>query len=171
MQEPTAGFFVAPYSVDGESQGVEYFELAKLSAKWLSICGEFLDHYGDSFDSPWSGTLSHITTKFTAASGAALVTFRVRERPAVLIALASGLSQAQEDALLKLFVDSLRRLELVRAAAELPDPFQSMLTVKERPLMVVVPWPDDEHSEQDRALVRELAIHTCGAFFNSLRGA
>jgi len=164
MHKPPAGFFVAPFSVDGESQGMDYIALANLSPRWISICGEFLDHYGPLFDSRWSGNLSHIATKFTAASGAALATFRVRDRPASLLALLSGHSRAVEDSLLKAFVESLRRLRLVRAAAESADPFQTMLEREQRPLMVVVPWPDDEISEQDHALVRELATHTAGAF-------
>jgi hypothetical protein len=165
MQEQAPGFFVAPFGIDGEPEGLDRWELAKLSAKWLAICEEHLELHGTSFNAPWRGHISHVQMKFTSASGVALVTFFVRGRPAASVALASGLSPTAEADVMRMFVDSLRRVAVVRAAAASQNPFQEAFTVRERPVMIVVPWPDAMISEQDRALVRELAIHTAGAFF------
>ena len=165
MSNRAAGFFVAPFGTDGEPEGLDRWELSELSHKWLTICGEFLEHYGDCFDAAWSGPLSHIETRFTSAAGAALVTFRVRGRPVSISALAKGQSPQAESEVLNMFVESLRRINLVKAAATSPEPFQKVLNIEERPLMIVVPWPDAEVSDQDHELVRELELHTAGAFF------
>jgi|SRR5581483_2269172 len=159
------GFSVAAFGIDGEVQGIDRWDFEKLSSKWLRICGEYLEHHGASFDASWSGPLAHIQTKFTSASGAALVTFGVKGKLAASVALASGLTPATESSVLKMFVNSLRGVELVAAAAQSPEPFREVLAIEERPLMLVVPWADSEVSEQDQALIRELAIHTAGAFF------
>jgi len=165
LDEKIPGLFVAPFSVDGELEGIDYWEFGKLSSKWLSICDEFLRGNGTSFNAPWSGNLSHIQTKFTASSGAALVTFSVNGRPAASVALASGLSLMAESEVMKMFVSSLRTVAMVSTAAKSAEPFQEVLSIKKRPVMIVVPWPDSTISQQYHALVRELAIHLAAAFF------
>jgi hypothetical protein len=169
MTGQVPGFFVAPFGADGEPEGLEYWELGKLSKKWLATCDQYLDLHGTFFDAPWGGNLSQIQTKFTSTSGIALVTFSAHGKPAASIALATGLSPAAEANVIRMFVDSLRRVGLVAAAAASPEPFQKVFAVKERPVMIVVPWPDSTISQQDHALVRELAVHTAGAFFGRIR--
>jgi hypothetical protein len=161
------GFFIAPFVIDGESEGIDYWEIAKLSGKWLAICADHLEKHGSSFDAPWPGHLSYLSTRLTAASGAALVTFRVHGKLASSVALASGRSPAADAEVLKLFVESLRRVRLVVASAQSLEPFEKMLAIVERPVMVVVPWPDTGISDQDHAVVRELELHTAGAFFSA----
>jgi len=139
--------------------------LEKLSTKWLAICNDYLEFNGASFNAPWSGDLSHIYLRLTSASGGALATFSVHSKPATSALLASGVSPSAEAELLKMFVDSLRKVVLVKQAATSSDPFQQVLAIKERPIKIVVPWPDRTISEQDHELIRELAIHTAGAFF------
>jgi hypothetical protein len=165
MPERAAGFFIAPFGVDGEPEGFEYVELGRLSGKWLTIVGEHLREHGASFDVPWSGNLSHIRTKFTSASGVALVTFRVGSQPAASVALASGRAADAESEVLRMFIDSLRRVHLVGAAAASAEPFAKVTMIAERPVMIVVPWPDSAISQQDHSVVRELSLHLAGAFF------
>jgi hypothetical protein len=160
-----SGFFIAVFGIDGEPEGFDYWDLSSLSEKWLTLCKEFLEHHGSAFDEAWSGPLSHIATRFTAGSGAALATFRVSGRLVALLALASGHSPQAEHEVVSMFVESLRGLDLIRAATSSPKPFQGMLDIKERPLMIVVPWPDESITDQDHNLVRELGLHTAGAFF------
>jgi hypothetical protein len=64
-----------------------------------------------------------------------------------------------------MFVESMRRVPAVRRAAHLGEPFRALHSIRERPLMVAVPWPDKNLTEQDHALVRELSLHLSGAFF------
>jgi hypothetical protein len=165
MENKKNGFFIASFGINGEMEGIDHWAIDKLSSKWLEICSQYLAFHGASFDAPWSGDLSHIQTKFTAASGAALVTFSAMGKLVASIALASGNAQTTESSVLKMFVNSLRGVELVRAASISLEPFQGVFEIKERPLMVVVPWGDPKTTEQDNALVRELSIHTAGAFF------
>jgi hypothetical protein len=169
MTNQASGFFVAPFVIDGEMEELGFWELGSLSGKWLATCGKYLDEHGDSFDETWGGNLSHIQTKFTAASGFALVTFEVNGLTASSIAFASGLSPVEELALLKMYVDSLRRVDVVRKSAASSEPFQKVFAIKERPLMVVVPWTNSAILPQDHALVRELAVHTAGAYFAKRR--
>jgi hypothetical protein len=165
MSELRPGFFVAPFGIDGESEGVDHWKLDQLSPKWIAICDQHLCSHGATFNAPWRGSLSHIQIKLTSAAGVALATLSVQGKPAASLALASGLSPTAEAGVLKMFVDSLRSVALVRQAAASPDPFRNALVIEERPVMIVVPWPDSTISEEDRALVRELALHTAGAFF------
>lgn len=158
------GFSVAPFGIDGESEGIDIWEMQKLSEEWLAVCSHHLELYGESFDINWKGNLAHIGMKFTSAAGAALVTYSVHGRPAASLALVSGSSTAEAEGL-KMFVDSLLASKVVQVAATTSDAFQSVFKIKERPLMVVVPFPDSYVADRDHALVRELAIHTAGAFF------
>jgi hypothetical protein len=164
MAEQEPGFYVAPFGIDGEPEGIDYWKIERLSPKWLAICDRHLELHGTSFDIPWGGNLAHIQMKFTSASGIALVTLSVRGKPSASIAIATGNLPSAETEVLNMFVDSLRRTTLVQHAAAASIPFQNVLVIKERPLMIVVPWPDSNISKQDHALVRELAIHTAGAF-------
>ena len=41
LDEKIPGLFVAPFSVDGELEGIDYWELGQLLNKWLSICDDF----------------------------------------------------------------------------------------------------------------------------------
>lgn len=72
---------------------------------------------------------------------------------------------AAESTVLDLFIASLRKVEMVRATASSDEPFAEVLRIRERPLLVVVPWPDPEISDPDEALVRKLGVHLAGAFF------
>jgi hypothetical protein len=162
-------FLVAAFGIDGELEGTARFPFAKLSGKWLKICEEFLAAHGPVFEAGWSGNLAHIHTRLTSSSGAALVTFSANGKPAASIALASGLSATAELSVLEMFIHSLRRVEAVAAAATADDPFRDILHIKERPVMIVVPWPVAETSDQDHALVRELSTHLAGAFFSRNR--
>ena len=165
MTRSGLGFFIAPFSVDGECQAIDYWECAELSARWLAVCAEHLARHGASFDAPWNGNLSHISTKMTAVSGAAIVTFKVGGDIAASVVLADGRSPLAESEVLKMFVESVRKVGVSVAAGTSSHPFQRVLSIEERPLMVVVPWPDDAIAEQDHAAVRELSIHLAGAFF------
>jgi hypothetical protein len=168
MPRRPAGFFIAPFGVDGESEGFDYVELGRLSGKWLTIAGEYLREHGASFEARWGGNLSHIETKFTSALGVALVTFRVGSHLAASVALASGRAVAAESDALRMFVDSLRRVQLVEAAAASKEPFANVTAIAERPVMIVVPWPDSAILQQDQSVVRELALHLAGAFFTQV---
>jgi hypothetical protein len=161
-----SGFFIAPFAIDGEQQGVGYYDCEKLSQRWLKVCADYLAQHGASFDAPWSGNLSHIRTRGTATSDAALMTFSVNGRIAASLALARGTAPAAEREVLTMFADSLHRLKVVQAAAASPSPFSAILSLQERPLMVVVPWPDETISSDDEGLVRELSLHTGGAFLS-----
>src|SRR5215831_13458259 len=114
MTRKSPGFFVAAFAVDGEAGELGYWEINKLSAKWLAICDELLDHYGDSFDAAWSGKLSDIETQFTSGSGAGLLSFRVRGMPVSSAALLSGGSLEADSHVLKMFVEFLRSVSVVR---------------------------------------------------------
>ena len=166
MTRKSPGFFVAPFAVDGEAGELGFWEMKKLSAQWLAICEEFLGHYGDSFDAAWSGKLSHIETQFTSGSGAALLSFRVRGTPASSAALLSGHSPGADSQVVNMFVEFLRGASVVRAAAKSELPFQDILAISQRPVMIVVPWGHTSLSDKDQDVVSELEAHTAGAFFH-----
>ena len=158
-------FFIAPFSIDGRLQGVQRLNVENLSAKWLDICGRRLASCGKAFEGPWKDNLSHIQMKFTSSAGVALITFSIRGHAVSSVFLSAGLSVVTETDVMKMFIESLRKVDFVTRNATLSNPFQEILTISERPVMIVVPWPDKHVTEDDHGLVRELAIHTAGAFF------
>lgn len=165
MPQQFPGFFAAPFSIDGEPIGTDHWDFEKLSPKWLAICDDVIHNHGPSFDFRWNENLSHIQMKITSASGAALMTLSVYGKLVLSVALVSGISLTADTDLMEMLVASFREVTLVRQVAASSEPFEKMYAIKERPTMIVLPWPDTSISEQDHALVRELAIHMAGAFF------
>jgi hypothetical protein len=163
-----AGFHVAPFGVDGEPVGAGFWSSSNLSNEWLRLGSEFLQTHGPVFDSSWDGPLSQIRTKFTSSSGAALATFFVNTKIASSLLLLSGQSPAAEQVVTDMFVDSIKRT-VEQMVVGAPNHFSKIASIKERPLMVVVPWPEADISDQDYDLVRELGLHLAGAFFSHRR--
>ncbi|MFS2205191.1 hypothetical protein [Variovorax sp. Varisp36] len=164
-------FFVAAFGIDGEFVGIKKESLDSLSDKWIYICRDYLRHYGEDFDVPWSGNLSHIRTKFTSEAGAALATFSVDGKIASSIALSTGFSKEAELLVLKMFANSLRRIEIVKNSAKSSEPFEEIFSIDDRPLMILVQWADPEISEQDLHLIRELSLHFAAAYLMQDRPA
>jgi hypothetical protein len=160
-----AGFHVAPYAPDGVPSETGFWEYGKLSPRWLVTCEAFLRSNGESFSSSWEGNLRHITTKLTSATGSALVTFAAKGTIAVSGLLLSGSNVQSDSEVASMFVESMRRIHAVRWASPLPKPFDSVLSLAERPLAVVVTWGWDAVSDEDHGLVKELFLHLAGAFF------
>ena len=158
-------FYVAAFGMDGCLVGIQHWSADSMSTKWLNICGTYLDHYGNRFNSSWSGALSHIKTKFTSEQGVALVTMNSNDKPLASILLASGKSKDADLSVMKLFINSLIGVDLVRLNAATDEPFRAMLSIPERPLMVVVPWADEGADDQVHSLVRELSLHLAAAYF------
>jgi hypothetical protein len=165
MNDPTDGFFVAAFGVDGQMEGIGILGYSELSRKWLGVCGDFLDRNGPTFDARWPEKLEHIRLRVTSDSGVALMTFSVFDRPAASIVLASGLSPATEVQVMEMFVSSLSEVKMVQISKLSQRPFREVFDIKERPVLIVVPWPDEQISDQDHSLIRELVTHTAGAFF------
>jgi hypothetical protein len=165
IADSTPGFCVAPFAFDGELLAVDQWPFSKLSSKWLAVCDAFLGSNGSDFNASWAGPLNHIRTRFSSASGTALVTFQVNGTPVSSLALVSGVSEAADIEVLTMFVNSLRGVSLVRSAAKSSTPFEQALRMQQRPLMVVVVWAPTAVSDQDHELVRELSLHIAGAFF------
>jgi hypothetical protein len=161
----TADFFIMPFAIDGESVGIDFWEISNLAPHWLEICKNHLTSAGPVFDTSLAEKLSHIRLKCSSASDAALMTFLVEEKIASSVILLSGQSSAADAEVAQMFVTSLRQSEPVRLAAATSDPFEQLLVAKERPLMAVVHWPDDTVDGDDGELVRELGLHFAGAFF------
>jgi hypothetical protein len=161
------GFFVRPYALDGQSVGTGFWEYSRLSARWLKVCGQFLANLGEADCHPFEGNLAHISAQLTLASGAALVSFYVRERLVLTSLLQSGISIHEENEVGRMLVESLKRSGPAGIAAAGADAFDEVLTALERPLMTIVPWADPSIATDDHELVRELALHLAGAFFRS----
>ena len=158
------GFFVTPFGIDGYPVGSGFWEYSKLSEHWLSVCQQVSSTA--TSDAPFSGKLSHIRLKWTSATGAAIGTFLVNDKVVCSVLLLTGRSHPSESQVAQMFVESLRRNDTVRIAAGDAKPFEAILTANERPMMVVVTWPQESVSAPDTTLVRELAIHLAGAFFS-----
>lgn len=160
-----SGFHISPFGLDGEQVGIGYWQISKLSDLWLGVCRKFLEANGAVFDASWAGNLSEIRTKFTSALGAAISTFYVRGRVASSLLFLNGHAVEAEHAVIEMFVGSLRATELVRIATATRLPFSAIASLRERPLVVAVAWPDSTISDHEQEIVRELGLHLAGAFF------
>lgn len=159
-------FSIASFGIDGNLEGLGRWEGKNLSPKWAQICGDLLNAKGPSFDYVWGGALSHIRTKFSSAQGAAICTFFVNGEVASSLMMLCGYDAAAEHEVTGLFVKSLRAAPLVQHSAGSAEPFAEALSLSERPLMVVVPFPAETISDQDHSLVRELSLHLGFAYFS-----
>jgi hypothetical protein len=161
------GFTVAGFTIDGTLEGKWRWTYRDLSAKWSNICDELLRAKGVNFDYTWSGPLSHIRTKLTSTRGAALFTIFVNAYVATSNLLLRGHYRGAERDTSRMFVRSLQKVHLVQTITSLSEPFAEVLSLSERPLMVIMPIPDESISDQDNDVVQELALHLASAF---LRG-
>jgi len=160
----TSDFYVAPFVFDGELEGIGGWMLSQLSPKWLAFCSEMLAEQGANFECAIPlPPLEHISLRVTSSSGATLVNFSVRNRPATSGAALSGENPAADAEVLRMFVDSLREVPLVRQAAATQLPFEAAFSITARPLFVVIPWADPDISEDDMQLVHDLQKHLAGA--------
>jgi hypothetical protein len=166
-----SGFFVLPFGIDGEPVGCDFWEESKLSKDWLRTCSSFLDAYGSTFDASWAGNLAHIRTQLTSSSGAGLLTFLVRDKLVLSGLLLAGLAPEAERYLVGQFVESLNTAAVVQAATQRSPAFGAIFSCEKRPVLIVVPWPDEAISERDHGIVRELALHLAAAFFAKHRTA
>ena len=138
--------------------------VAELSPKWLGFCRDLLASKGAAFRCPIPlPPLQHITLQVTAGSGTALVNLLVNEQPASSAVAVTGQEVAAEAEVLKMFVDSMRRIPLVQEATTTSKPFEAVFGLEERPLYVVIPWANAQISDPDQELVQQLEIHLAGA--------
>jgi hypothetical protein len=165
IDDGSDGFSVASFAIDGKLEGLGRWDNQNLSPKWTKICEDILRVKGDNFDYNWTGALSHVRTKCTSARGAAICTFFVNDQSASSILLVRGHDSAAERDVARLFVNSLQKVPLVQVSTNISEPFVDILSISERPLMVVVPFPIDAISDQDHGVVRELSLHLAAAYF------
>lgn len=158
------GFYLAAFGVDGVLEGEGHWDHQDLSERWLTLCDELIAEKGMNFDHQWTGPLSKIRTKMTSANGAGICTFFVNERTVSSVLLLRGIEPQSELEVSTMFVESLRATPLVAAASGSSEPFADVLSIVQRPLMVVVPFPDPTVSDQSYDLVRELSLHLSSAF-------
>jgi hypothetical protein len=159
------GFYIEAVGIDGQTVGKAFQEQGKLSGKWLTIFSHHLQSHGAVFDTPLEGPLAHIRIQFTAANSSALATLSVHEVPAASLLLLGGKSPETEKALGEMFIQSMRRSFPAQATGAGANAFQQILSSTERPMIVVVPLPNEGVEIGDRELVKEITQHLAGAFF------
>jgi len=164
----SADYFVAPFSFDGELIGVAGRSVATLSPRWLDFCRRLLGELGPVFRRAIPlPPLEHITLQFTTNDSAALVSFYVREQPATSAVALRGKRPGAEAEVLRMFVESLRRVPVVQQAAGSAAPFEAAFGLSQRPLYVVVLWANPQIRDADLELVQELDNHLAAAFLSS----
>src|SRR5262249_25983748 len=133
------GFTVAGFTIDGVLEGKWPWTYRELSPRWSNICDQLLRERGVNFDHTWSGPLSHIRTKLTSSRGAGLLTIFVNAHVAASHLVLRGHDLGAEREMSKMFVSSFQQVRLVQSITTLSEPFAEVLSLSERPLMVVVP--------------------------------
>jgi len=162
------GFFVAPFAPDGELLEIGFWQASQLAPKWLDACGRFLDSNGQNFRAPWGQQLDHIETKLTSDCGAAIGSWYSRGEIAISTLYLSGTAPTVDDEVTELFLRSMRRDSLVKAAQTSAKPFESILTIDDRPLVVVVVWQNPAVTEGDAQVIQELSLHFAAVFFDEV---
>lgn len=174
MSQPFApasesGFLIAAFSAFGHFEGVKWQEYDGISSKWIGLCRELFLEYGGIFDYRWSGNLSHIRTRFTSTQGAGVCTIFVYDHTAYSMLLVGGQSGDIEKDVMNIFLQSIRTPLLNTSVGRVEAGFSELDTISDRPLMAVVPFPNDEISVQNHEIVRELGWHMAAAFLQDRR--
>ena len=161
-------YYVAPFAFDDELEGIGKWSPSMLSPKWLSFCRTLLEGNGASFQCAVPlPPLEHISVHVTSLNGTALVNFRVRDLPATSAAALTGASPDADSEVLRMFVDSLREVPLVKEATTSAAPFEAAFSITARPLYIVVPWASPEISDADMELVTQLQNHLAAVLLTS----
>jgi hypothetical protein len=161
----SSGYYVAPFAPDGEHLGVGFWEFSKLSQMWIDNCHGFMASCPQTKSVSWGQQLARFETQLTSARGAGLATFSVDGLIALSCVFASGIDRETDDEVLRQFVASMQRVEFVRQAATVADPFGSLLRLEERPLAGVVVWHPAGITDEDHQVLQELSNHFAAAFF------
>ena len=159
-------FAIAVFDVTGEMAGRTEFDAGQLSPDWLQLCESVLDAHGSTFAVDLTGPLAHLSLRFTAAMGAAMVTFSACGHLATSMLLLTGQAAPAETELLEMFRESAASA----AAKQVGQPadgraFAGLRSVAERPAAIIVAWGNPETTEEEEDTVRDLAWHFAGAFF------
>lgn len=148
---------MAPFACDGELLGVGSWSSGNLSTDWLTRCAALSE-----FEHPNTIHLAQPYNDFSVCStvvdGVALATFRYRDTIAASAVISNGQDRLTETDIFRMFLDSIRNVELVRLA-ETNRGFDTLWSIQERPLMVVVPWPIHEMTDSDSEVVTQFSIH------------
>jgi hypothetical protein len=161
---PTPDYFVAPFALDGKLVGVAGRSLSELLPLWLAFCRDLLAAHGPVFHCPIPlPPLQHITLQVTSGNGTALVSLGVHNQPATSAVALTGSDPAADSEGLRMYVDSMRRVPLVRQAAATPTPFETVFGLPQRPLYVVMPWANPHIGDADQQLAREFENHLAAA--------
>lgn len=157
------GFWIAPFALDGELLGVGEWRFDALSKHWIGVCTSLIDHYGLIFDEHLQGPLSHLRIKCTGIESAAMVVLYAHGAPAASFAVVTGAAPAVDAHVLAMFTESIRSSTQQFQVSNIEEPFGAMMSMAQRPLMVVVPWPQSHIAEQDHELVKEIGWHLATA--------
>lgn len=163
-------YFVAAFGLDGEHIGTGEMTFASLSEHWLGVCRSLVEGYGPVFDINLQGTLSHVRLKCTSAEGAALVDIYMRGHLASSAAVVTGDSPIAEEQVLGMFRRSLENATS-RYFTDQRAPSFDFTAISERPLLIVVPWPNEAVSAQDHEIAKELQWHFAGSLMCGERQA
>ncbi len=158
-------FYAAPFSCDGEFLGLAQWDIGTLSDRWLGFCRDLLSRNGPVFTTTLPEPLHRIRLRFTSAQGAALATFSFDGTPVASSALLRGEAPEAERELLTMFVQSARRLDIVRRSQQNSEPFVEIFSIHERPLHAVITFGGADGAET----IPELGTHLAGAFLGGVR--
>ncbi|NIM13730.1 MAG: hypothetical protein GTO45_16775 [Candidatus Aminicenantes bacterium] len=157
-------FYVAPFTPDGKLLGVRKWKVKRLSPKWLGVCESILEQHGSTFRISMGQMLDHLEIKLTSSSGAGLGTFYAHGEIALSAAYFRGEKEETENDVMRMFVDSMRKIDIVQQMKKTETPFEKIFSIKKRPLAVVVIWANSNISDQDYQLINELFNHFAGAY-------
>lgn len=165
MSEATArSFYVAPFVFNGELQGVDTWQISELSPCWLEFGREVLRDGGPSFSASLPAPFQRASLRFTSACGTALATFSFDGVIVASSAYLRGDDPIAEKQLLEMFIESLRRVPVVRQSQISPHPFAEVFSITKRPLHVVVTWGSSP--AEDSEMVTQLDLHFAGGFLD-----
>jgi hypothetical protein len=143
-------FSIAVFDVTAEMMVRSAFDTSQLSPNWLQLCGSLLAAHGTAFAVDLTGPLAHLSLRFTAATGAAMVTLSARGHLATSILVLTGRAAEAEAELLELFqrsVASAAEKQVGRPADGLA--FGGLRSLTERPLALIVAWGNPETAEEE----------------------
>ena len=155
-----------PVRRHGVDAGIFFSDIV-VPLKLAGVAVEIQPGRGPVFDQPLQGPLRHLRIKCTAAGSVAMVVLYAHEVPVTSFAVVTGAAPSEEAEALTMFTEAIRASTRQYQVSGIEAPFSEITTLPQRPLMVVIPWPQSPVAEQDRELVKELSWHLAAALIRA----
>jgi hypothetical protein len=169
MISPDGSFTIVAFDATGQPMGRTQFCAPQSLLGRAADFESLLSDHGEQFEVDVQIGPQIVHLRLTGARGAALGTLTIRNQLAGSFLLLAADQPRVEHEVLQLFHHSLTKS--VSRLGVSPDAraFESLFTVAERPLLIVVPWGGIDLTDDENEAARDITIELATAYFHRSR--